>query len=363
MKVRFLDLSVSDSNQREKIMEAIEKVLVHGQVILGPEVVEFENRVAKFCGSPYAVGVNSGTDALFLGLKALGIGPKDEVITSNMSFVASANAIILAGAIPVLSDVLDDFNMDPESVESLITPQTKVIMPVHYAGKMVDMSPICEIAKRYNLHIMEDASQAFSATFQGMSAGTFGSIGCISLNSMKLLAGIGEAGVLLVKNEATRDRLLSLRYNGLVNRKHCHWVSTNGRLDTLQAAILIERLSNVSSLIEKRRQIARYYHEQLHTHVICPIEEEEKRHVYYTYTIRTENRDELKSFLESKNIEAKIYHPVIMDEPAYIGRFKGSGNNARRVFAQKLALPCNEKMSDDEIKYVASSVCEFFSSK
>ena len=363
MKVRYLNLSVIDIDQRRELMEAIEKVLIHGQIVLGPEVTEFEDNFAKFCGSPYAVGVNSGTDALYLGLKALDIGPGDEVITSNMSFVASANAIVLTGAIPILADVLDDFNMDPKSVESLITSNTRLIMPVHYAGKMMNMTSICEIAKKHNIQIMEDASQAFGATLEGIPAGTFGPLGCISLNPMKLLAGIGEAGVVLVKDEDLRDRLVALRYNGLIDRKHCHLISTNGRLDTLQAAILIKRLSRVTAIIERRREIAAYYHERLQHLVVCPIEEVGTKHVYYSYTILTSFRDELKAFLESKNIEVKINHPVIMDEPAYRGHVIGEGDNARRLFAQKLALPCHEKMSDKEIEYVAASVCEFINNQ
>ena len=360
MKVQFLDLSVSKNEDRKELLGAIDQVLRHGQIVLGQEVTEFEEKVAAYCGSKYAVGVNSGTDALFLGLKALDIGSNDEVITSSMSFVASANSIALTGATPVFADINDDLNMDPENLEALITSRTKVIMPVHYAGKIADMPAIQEIAERHGVCVVEDASQAFSAERNGQKAGTFGRIGCISLNPMKILAGIGEAGIVLTNDRRIKDKLIALRYNGLIDRQNCNWVSTNGRLDTIQAAILTKRLFHVEKIVKRRREIADFYNQKLKSLVECPKEEPGCNNVYYTYTVLSSEREKLKTFLESKDIEVKIYHPVIADEPAYKKSAIGKWNNARNLFKKKLALPCHEKLTNEEIKYVAYSVREFF---
>ena len=362
MKVRFLNLSVNDVDERKNYLDAIEGVLKHGQLVIGPEVGDFERKIEEFYGSKYAVGVSSGTDALFIGLKALGIKEGDEVIVTPMSFVASANAISLAGAVPVFADIGTDLNIDPDCIVEQISPRTKAIMPVHYGGKMADMPNIMEIGEKHGLHVVEDASQAFGANLKGKKAGTFGKIGCISLNPMKLLAALGEAGVILTDEEDLRNRVESLRYNGLIDRSHCHWIGTNGRLDTIQAAILIHKLKNVEQLIKKRKEIANYYTEKFSKWLTCP-KDTVGEHVYYSYTILCSERDELKDFLTKKGIEVKIYHPVIPDEPAYKAIARGSFQNARKLFNQKLCLPCHENMSQEEVEFVVDSVSAFYESR
>jgi len=359
--IPFMDLRISDKRQRMELLSALEAVFNHGQFILGPEVEQFEEKIAKYCSRKFAISVNSGTDALFLGLKSLGIGPGDEVITTALSWIATANAISMTGATPVFADINDDLNIDPLSIEQLITPKTKVIMPVHYAGKMCRMDELLAIAGKYNLMLLEDASQAFSARFKNSVAGSFGTMACFSMNPMKVLPALGEAGMILTDDETVMDRLVSLRYNGMVNQEVCVEVGLNCRIDTIQAAILLKQLDRVSSIIKKRRKIARFYDENIVDIVKVPIEMNDQYDVYYTYTIQTEKRNALKVYLESKGIEAKIRDPyLIPQQPAYNDGTQGKFLNAQRLVKKLLCLPIHEKMSRNDYKYVVKCIEGFF---
>jgi dTDP-4-amino-4,6-dideoxygalactose transaminase len=363
-KVPFLDLSVSDDKMKEKLLNAVERVLSHGRIVMGPEVSALEERVALRIKRKYAVGVNSGTDALFLGLKALGIGHGDEVITTSLSWIATANAIALTGATPVFADIGDDLNIDPNSVRELVTPQTKAIMPVHYTGKVCRMSELAKIAYDHSLSIIEDASQAFDAEYENRKAGSFGTIACFSMNPMKIFAAFGEAGMVLTDREDICERLVALRYNGTIDREVCIEPSLNGRLDTLQAAILLERLGGVENIINKRRQIAAWYHDRLRGVVDIPEERSEERDVYYTYTIRADRRDELKAFLEDNGIETKVQHPYLMPEqPAYKENVRGVFINAQRLVKRILCIPVNETIAEADVDYISSRIREFYGAK
>jgi dTDP-4-amino-4,6-dideoxygalactose transaminase len=362
-RVPFLDLRV-DSEERAELMAAVEEVLSHGRIVLGPEVQALEHELAERCGRRYAVGVNSGTDALYLGLRSFGIGPGDEVITTALSWVATANAIALTGATPVFADIGQDLNVDPAGIEALVNARTKAIMPVHYTGKICDMRSIAEVAERHGLLVIEDASQAFDAAYRGRKAGSFGEIGCFSMNPMKVFAACGEAGLVVTDSEEVYDRLIALRYNGAVDRDLCMTPSHNGRLDTLQAAILLKRLPRVERLIERRRRIAARYTMKLGGVVETPLESEGQRDVYYTYTIKAHRRDELKEFLEAAGVETKIQHRYLMPEqPAYRGAPRGELANAHRLVKQILCLPAHEKMTIDQVDYVADRIHEFYEAK
>lgn len=359
-QVPFLDLRIPDAERRE-LLAAVETVFRHGRLVLGPEVQELERQVASRCGRKYAAGVNSGTDALFFALKSLGIGAGDEVITTALSWVATANAIAMTGATPVFADIRDDLNIDPASVGRLIGPKTKAILPVHYTGKVCAMAPLMGLAKKHGLHLVEDAAQAFDARHLGQKAGAFGVIGCFSMNPMKVFAACGEAGMAVTDREDIYEKLIALRYNGAVNRETCIQPSLNGRLDTLQAAILLCRLKGVEAIIQKRREIAGWYAERLAGVVGIPAEADGEWDVYYTYTIRASRRDELKAFLETKGIETKIQHPLLMPEqPAYRTGVKGESSNAQRLVKQVLCIPGNEKITKDDVDYVAAAIQEFY---
>lgn len=360
-KVPFLDLRINEEKARRGLLDAVDKVFKHGRIINGPEVQELESRIAAFCGRKYGVGVNSGTDALFLGLKSLGIGTGDEVITTALSWIATANAIFLTGATPVFADIRDDLNIDPGSVKRLITKKTRAIMPVHYTGKICDMEALMESAKKYGLLMIEDASQAFSASYNGKKAGSFGDIACFSMNSMKVLAACGEAGIVVTDREDIYNKLIALRYNGTVNKETCIEASLNGRLDTLQAAILLRRLEQVDKIVQKRRQIATWYNHKLADVVEIPREKEGEWDIYYTYTIRASQRDELRAFLESRGIETKIHHPILMPEqPAYKDIAKGEFKNAQRLVKEILSIPANEKLTREDVDYVADCIRRFY---
>ncbi len=217
-RVAFLDLRVLDDDERAELMAAVETVFRHGRMLLGPEVQELEQRVAQRCGREYGIGVSSGTDALYLALRSLDIGPGAEVITTSLSWIATTNAIALTGATPVFADIRSDLNIDPASVQRLVTERTRAILPVHYTGKVCDMAALQQIADTHGLFIVEDASQAFDATWHGRRAGGFGVLGCISMNPMKVLAACGEAGMIVTDRADLRDRLESLRYNGTINK-------------------------------------------------------------------------------------------------------------------------------------------------
>jgi len=361
MGVRFLNLSI-EGKEKETLIGAIEKIFKHGILVNGPEVAEFESAVADYCGRKYAVGVNSGTDALYLGLRALGIGDGDEVITTSFSWIATANAVALTGAKPVFADICDDLNIDIQKIEKLITTKTKAIMPVHYTGKIANMEQITKIAKKHNLLVIEDGSQAFGATKNGKVSGSFGDMACFSLNPMKILAGCGEAGVVLTDDEGIRDRLVMLRYNGTINKETCLEPGLNGRLDTMQAAILLERLKTVDGILQKRRANAKLYNELLGKckQIVLPLDSSYED-AYYTYTIQLDDRDVLMAYLGEFGIETKIYHPILMPfQPAYEGKTVADTANAEIVISKILCLPIHEKLNYDDIAFVAEKVGSFF---
>ena len=361
MKVPFLDLSITSEEERSELLDAVETVMKHGRLVLGPEVEEFESRFAEYCGRKFAVGVSSGTDALYLGLRSLGIGSGDEVITPSLSWIATANAISLTGATPVFADIDDDQNISPESVQRLISDKTKALLPVHFNGKICQIDKIAEIAREHDLLTIEDAAQSFSARYDNALAGSFGDIACFSLNPMKIFAAIGEAGVIVTDDPDVQKRLISLRYAGTIDREVCVEPGLNSRLDTIQAAMLLKRFNKVENIVERRREVAGSYSSLLRELVVTPEDSVGERHVYYTYTIRCDNRDELKKHLESKGIEVKIRHPILMPlQPAYKGKSLAEFSNAEKIVGEILSLPASEVVSNEEIEYVASSIIEFY---
>ncbi len=362
MRVPFLDLRVTDKTERQEMLAAVEAMLDHGRILLGPEVELFESELAAYCGTKYAVGVGSGSIAIFFALRAAGIGPGDEVITSAMSFIGTANGISLTGAKPVFVDTTADLMIDPERVERAITPRTKALMPVHFTGKLAAMDELLDIANRHAVMMIEDAAPAIGAAKNGRMAGSFGLAGCLSINPMKLLNALGEAGAVLTNDEEIRDRVVALRYNGLVNREYCHTISTNGRIDTIQAAVTRCRLRRLEHVIAKRREYAAFYQQALSKVVEVPRDSAGCRDVYYTFTIQTDRRDELMTHLERHGIESKVQHPLLMPEhPAYQGGSDGAAYPiAKRATQRLVCIPANENLTREQVEYVATQVQEFF---
>lgn len=360
IKIPYRDLSVKDPVLKKHLLDAVEKVLSHGRLILGPEVEILEEKIARFCKKKYAVGVNSGTDALYFALRALDIGPGDEVITTPLSWIATVNAITLCGATPVFVDIQEDLNINTDLIENAITPKTKAILPVHFTGKMCDMPHINAIAEKKGLQVIEDASQAFGARIKDNVSGSFGNINCFSLNAMKVLNAYGEAGIIVTDDAPVFDKLVSLRYAGTINKEDCHYPSFNGRIDTIQAAMLLVEFDRLTEKVARLQEIAGRYTAHLNDIVQCP-DEAGSFHVYYSYTILTDRRDELKNYLLEKGIETKIQHPILMPyHTAYKHKFTPHIPVAETLLKKLLCLPNHEKLTDEDVQYIIKTVKKFF---
>lgn len=362
MKIPYRDLSIKDPRLRSELLNSVEKVLLHGRFIIGPEHQQFEAEIARYCRRQYCIGIGSGTDALYLALRALDLKQGDEVITTPLSWIATVNAIVLSGATPVFVDIASDLNINHELLESVITPNTKVILPVHFTGQMCNMQQIMKIAEKHNLMVVEDGAQAFGATQNDVVCGSFGKLSCFSMNPMKVYNGFGEAGAVLTDDAELRDKLVSLRYNGTINKQNCHYPSLNGRLDTIQAAMLIVNLGNLEEKIKRRRAITAMYNKRLEGVVKCPIEHSGNKHIYYTYTVLADRRDELMKYLASKGIETQIQHLIPMPHhKAYKGRFKADIPLCEDVVSRILCLPNQEDLTQEEIEYVCQHIRDFYS--
>lgn len=361
--VRFLDLKVVNSIAYN---DAISKVFSHGQFILGPEVQLFEKKMCAYTGRKYCLGVSSGSDALFLSLKALGIRAGDEVITTSLSWIATANAISLTGAKPVFVDIDHDLNISPQAIIKSITPKTKCILSVDFTGKLCNYNLIEKIAKDYNLLLVEDASQAFGATDQrGRPSGSFGDISAISHNPMKVLAALGEAGSILTDDEDLYKKLSILRYAGTINREICVTPSLNHRLDTIQASILLANLATFEkNVLEPRSRNAALYDKHLPDIVFKPAPSVyPERQVYYTYSARVPNRDLLMEYLSDNLVETKVQHKLPMpSHPAYSNLKTDSKTYPEAIKAcnEIICLPIHEKLTIDDILHVCDLITKFY---
>ncbi len=360
--VRFQDLRVSDPAELAELLAAVETVLRHGELMLGPELARFESAVAAHVGRRFAIGVGSGTAALDVALRALELQPGDEVITTPLSFIATTNAVRLNGATPVFADVGDDLNIDPAGIEKQITPRTRAILPVHLNGKVCRMEAILEVADRHGLPVIEDASQAFGAKRHGKFSGTFSKIGCFSLNPMKGYSALGEAGVILTDDAAIDRRLRELRYNGFVDKIECRWISPNSHLDTIQAAALLVRLPRLAKVIGRRVAIAARYRQALGDLVTVPVEDPGCLDVYYHFIVETDRRDELGAFLAERGVETRVRPAggIIPDHFAYRDCRRGEYAVAAAHMKRMLAIPAHDKLTDEEVGRVIEAICTFF---
>jgi dTDP-4-amino-4,6-dideoxygalactose transaminase len=312
MAVPLLDLNRQYLTIKDKLDAAVMKVFKHNKFILGPEVAQLEERIAALSGVKFGVGVASGTDALLLSLKAAGIGPGNEVITSDFSFFASAGVISRLGAVPVFIDIdKDTYNIDPSALEKAITPKTRAIMPVHLFGQIADMDPIINIARKHNLIVVEDAAQAIGAEYKGKKAGSIGHYGCFSFYPSKNLGGAGDGGMIITNDESRYEMLNILRVHG-ANPKYYHKViGYNSRLSTLQAAVLLVKLDYLNEWTKRRRAHAEIYDTAFKgTRIKTPVARDYAYHIYNQYTISVGNRAELMAALKIKNIGFDIYYPV-----------------------------------------------------
>ncbi|MBF0523076.1 MAG: DegT/DnrJ/EryC1/StrS family aminotransferase [Candidatus Omnitrophica bacterium] len=367
MRVPFFDLRVLDPDMRKELLEAINKVFDHGKLILGPEVDEFEKRVADFIGMKHAIGVASGSNALFLALKSLGIGPGDEVITTPLTWIITLNAIAECDAVPVCVDICDDFNIDPEKIEPAITKKTKAILPVHFTGHMCKMDRICSIAKKHNLFVIEDAAQAYGAKYKSKMAGSFSDVAAFSMNTMKVLSAYGEAGAVTTDSTELYEKIKMLRYTGTksdpkkIITNECYYVSLNHKIDTMQAALLLVAMKHLPAKMKRRQEIADKYTQALSGLVKCPQTASGDVHAYYTYAIQADGRDQLQAYLNSKEIETKIYHvPLANKAPVHAKNMRYETPVAQRVLDRFLSIPAHEKITDEQVDFVIKTIQEYY---
>jgi dTDP-4-amino-4,6-dideoxygalactose transaminase len=367
VRIPLVDLKAQYQGIKGEILTEISQALDGMQLFLGKNVQTVETEFAAYCGTSQAIGVGSGTDALHVALRACGIGSGDEVITVSNTFIATVEAIILAGARPVFVDI-DPVtqNMNPDLVKKAITRRTKAILPVQLFGQTADMDPIIALAHEYKLKVIEDDCQAHGAEYKGKRAGSLGDIGCFSFYCTKNLGAYGEAGIITTSDPEIAKQCRMIRDHGQAAKYYHDVIGFNGRLDEVQAAILKVKFPHLEQWIEKRRTLARIYDANLPSSVIKPQEMQWAKHVYYVYVIRTAKRDQLKEFLETKGISAGIHYPVpIHQQKAWltIDRTKISLPVTEKIVGEILSLPMYPELKSEEIEYICGCVREFEESK
>lgn len=347
-----------------EVEKAVCEVLRSGSYILGPNTKALEQELADYIGCKYTVGLNSGTDALHLALRALDIGAGDEVITVAFTFVATTEAIGVVGATPVFVDIdKDTFNLDPSKLEAAITPRTKAIIPVHLYGQPCDMDPIMEIAKRHNLHVIEDCCQAIGAKYKGQMVGTFGDFGCLSFYPTKNLGGMGDGGLITTNDEKLKDRIIALRNHGGAIRYHHDEIGVNSRLDEIQSAILRVKLPHIDKWNSLRREHAARYNELFAScsDIQTPVELDDTYCVYHQYTVKIPNRDEVHKMLQERGIGAMLYYPIplhLQKVHEHLGVGKGSLPVSESNTDCVISLPMFPELTDEEQVTVAKTLIE-----
>jgi len=366
MKVPFLDLKTQHASIRDEIDAVIKQVIDNTAFAGGPFVAQFEKEFASFCQCAFAIGVGSGTDALWLSLLALGIGSNDEVITVPNTFIATAEAISFCGARPVLVDIDEKtYTMNPELLEAAVTPRTKAIIPVHLYGQMADMDPIMEVARKHKLYVIEDACQAHGATYKGRAAGSIGDAGCFSFYPGKNLGACGEAGAVVTNNPDLDKQIRILRDHGQPQKYHHSAIGWNARMDGFQGAILNIKLKYLNQWTEARRRNAALYSKLFSTvdGIQIPAEADYAKHVYHIYPILVKNRDALIAYLEGQDVSCGIHYPVpvhLTEAYRFLCYKKGDFPESEKSAAHVLSLPMYPELTDNQIQYVVNSVIAFY---
>ncbi|MBI1337377.1 MAG: aminotransferase class V-fold PLP-dependent enzyme [Phycisphaera sp.] len=358
----YLDRQFSDV---EAYLDDLRRFVKTGDFTLGAPLVEFEKRFARFCDAPYAIGVGSGTDALILSLKALGIGPGDEVITTPNTFIATVGAIAMTGATPVFVDSEEGFVIDPRKIEKAISPKTRAILPVHYTGNVADMPAIMDIAQRYGLRVVEDACQSIGGQIHGKSVGSWGDAAGFSLHPLKNINVWGDGGVVVTHNIDLAERLRLLRNHGLVNRDEVAVFGHNSRLDTLQAVIGNRLIPELPWITRKRINNANRYDEafaDLAPQIVVPTRREGVRHVFHLYILRVQRRDDMLRYLQSRGIEAKVHYPIpvhLQSAASHLGYREGDFPVCESDVKRMLTLPAHQHLTDEELDFVIEEVRAF----
>ena len=363
-RVPFLGLKEQYLSIKEEIDAAIQSVINDSAFIKGKHVEEFEKNVAKYIGAKHCVGVGNGTDGLWTTLKCLGLKQGDEVIVPANTFIATSEAVTLAGGIPVFVDCDETYNIDPKKIEDKITARTKAIIPVHLHGLPADMDEILRIAKKHNLLVLEDAAQAHGAEDKGKKVGAFGDAAMFSFYPGKNLGAYGDAGAVVTNDDALAERVRMFANHGRKDKYLHEFEGTNSRLDGLQAAILDVKLRHLDNWIEKRREAARVYDEGLKDIVKIPGAPQDRKHAYHLYVIQVENQDEIRRRLGEAGIETGIHYPLPLPQQAayaHLGLKSEHFPIAEKLSKIILSLPIHESIKKEDQEYVVKmlrEICE-----
>ena len=369
-QVPLLDLKAQDAPIRDQVMREIVRVVDSQRFIMGDDVDELEKSIASYCSAGYAIGCASGSDALFLALLALEIGPGDKVLTTPYTFFATVGTICRIGAEPVFVDIEPGtFNMDMNQVADALKrdPGIRAIIPVHLFGGCADMGPLMQLASTKGIPVVEDAAQAIGSEYLGRRAGSMGAIGCFSFFPSKNLGGFGDGGILTTNDPAVADRLSALRVHGSKRKYYYEWIGVNSRLDNLQAAVLRVKLQYLDGWTHGRQQNADRYRAilgSLHLPVELPQPAPyQTRHIYNQFVIRTRDRDALMEHLKQHEIGTEVYYPLPLHlQPCFshLGGKPGDYPVSERMAAESLALPIQSELTPAAIEYVSAAICAFF---
>src|ERR1035437_254425 len=358
-EIPFFSFKREYAEIQEELSEAIERVFESGRFVLGDEVASFETEFSSYVGTEYGIGVNSGSDALFLALKALGINENSEVITVSHTFVSTVDSIVRCGATPVFVDVeAGTYCIDTAKIEEKITERTKAILPVHLYGHPAHLDDVLKIATQYDLSVVEDACQAHGAEYKGRKVGSFGDVACFSFYPVKNLGAYGDGGMVPTNDRNLAERVKLLRNYGQSKKYHHDLVGINSRLDELQAAILRVKLSRLDEWNEKRRQLAGLYKELLeHTDVVLPCERAYAKHAFHLFVIRLADRDKCQRLLQKRGIQTQIHYPIPVHKQKAYAEFENAKDLAVTEVAcnEILSLPLYPSLTDEEVTYIGEA--------
>jgi dTDP-4-amino-4,6-dideoxygalactose transaminase len=359
MRVPLVDLQAQYQSIKYEVLMVVEDVFEQMQLFLGPQQQAFEEAFAAYCGSQYGIGLSNGTDALILALRACGIGPGDEVITVSNTFIATVEAIAQVGATPVFVDIdVETYTMDWRQLDGVLTERTRAIMPVHLYGHPVEMQPVLDVARARGLRVIEDASQAHGATYQGRRVGSFGDIGCFSLYCSKNLGAYGEAGICVTDAPDLAASIRLLRDHGSRQRYHHEVMGVNARMDEVQAAILQVKLRYLENWNAARRSHARHYAELLTDYVEqVPTERPWAGHVYYAYVVQVQERELFRETLAQEGIATGIHYPIpvhLQPASAGYGYERGSLPVTEAVAERIVSLPMYPELTMEQVEMVVS---------
>ena len=364
IKIPYVNLNKQWESEKKILLKIIDKVISSQDWVGGEEIYKFESNISNLTSTKYAIGLNSGTDALTLGMHLLGVKKNDEVITPPNSFISSTASILHLGAKPIFVDVKEDQNINTLLIEEKISKKTKAIMPVHLTGRICDMKKIIQLSKKYSIPIIEDSAQSIGSKYFNKPSGSFGTIGCFSAHPLKNLNSIGDSGYLVTNNKDIYNKAKQLRNHGFKNRNKADNFGYLSRMDTIQAAILNYRLKNLFSIIDQRRKNVKKYLNYLKTDkIFIPKEEKFQYNSYHTFVIQVKKRDSLQKYLLKNGVGTAIHYPIpihLQKASKFLGFKRGDFKITEKQSKEILTLPINQYLTDSNIKYISNLINSFY---